>query len=42
MPPPCSQRYSVDEVQPVALVSDAKQMLADIHESLAAMPQAGY
>ncbi|CAE7255119.1 Replication protein A 70 kDa DNA-binding subunit C [Symbiodinium microadriaticum] len=35
-------RYSVDEVQPVALVSDAKQMLADIHESLAAMPQAGY
>ena len=35
------QRYSVDEVQPVALVSDAKQMLAEIHESLAAMPQAG-
>ncbi|CAE7509027.1 RPA1 [Symbiodinium natans] len=37
-------RYSVDDVQPVNLVQDAKQMLAEVRESLAVphMPPAGF
>mmetsp|Transcript_6621 Transcript_6621/g.15266 ORF Transcript_6621/g.15266 Transcript_6621/m.15266 type:complete len:744 (-) Transcript_6621:56-2287(-) len=34
-------RYSVDEVQPVAYVQDAKQMLSEVHEALATLPH-GY